>query len=79
MNHHLRRRLAESISAPERGDISVLSAFDSPSLSHIIGLTRSPGVGKSCLTSALVTELRARGRTVAVIAIDPCVLNIRPG
>lgn len=71
MNHHLRRRLAESITALERGDISVLSAFDSPSLSHIIGLTGSPGVGKSCLTSALVTELRARGRTVAVIAIDP--------
>lgn len=71
MKHHLRRRLAESISALERGDIHALSAFDEPLLSHIIGVTGAPGVGKSCLTSALVTELRAKGRTVAVIAIDP--------
>ncbi len=38
---------------------------------HTIGLTGSPGVGKSTTTSALVTELRARGKTVAVLAVDP--------
>ncbi|MBC3193594.1 methylmalonyl Co-A mutase-associated GTPase MeaB [Pseudonocardia sp. C8] len=38
---------------------------------HVVGLTGSPGVGKSTSTSALVTELRARGRTVGVLAVDP--------
>jgi LAO/AO transport system kinase len=38
---------------------------------HVIGLTGSPGVGKSTTTSALVTELRRRGRTVGVLAVDP--------
>ncbi|HEX2029297.1 MAG TPA: methylmalonyl Co-A mutase-associated GTPase MeaB [Nitriliruptorales bacterium] len=38
---------------------------------RIIGITGSPGVGKSTLTDALAAELRARDRTVGVIAIDP--------
>jgi len=38
---------------------------------HLVGITGSPGVGKSTLTSALIAEWRARGRTVAVLAVDP--------
>jgi len=38
---------------------------------HIVGLTGSPGVGKSTATSALVAGLRQRGKRVAVLAIDP--------
>lgn len=38
---------------------------------HVIGMTGAPGVGKSTSTSAVVTELRRRGRRVAVLAIDP--------
>lgn len=38
---------------------------------HVIGITGAPGVGKSTSTSALVAELRASGRSVAVLAIDP--------
>jgi len=38
---------------------------------HIVGLTGSPGVGKSTSTSALVAGLRQRGKRVAVLAIDP--------
>ncbi len=38
---------------------------------HIIGLTGSPGVGKSTTTAALVTEFRARGKRVGVLAVDP--------
>ncbi len=36
-----------------------------------IGVTGSPGVGKSTLVSALVSELRTRYSQVGVIAVDP--------
>jgi len=38
---------------------------------HIVGLTGSPGVGKSTLTDRLIQHLRARGKTVGVVAVDP--------
>jgi LAO/AO transport system kinase len=38
---------------------------------QIVGLTGSPGVGKSTSTSALVGELRRAGRRVGVLAVDP--------
>ena len=38
---------------------------------HIVGLTGSPGVGKSTLTDRLIQHLRAEGRTVGVVAVDP--------
>lgn len=46
------------------------AAWDAPG-SQVIGLTGPPGVGKSTLTGALITAQRQRGRTVAVIAVDP--------
>ncbi len=38
---------------------------------QVIGITGSPGVGKSTSTTALVTVLRAAGRRVGVLAVDP--------
>lgn len=38
---------------------------------EIIGITGSPGVGKSTSTSAIVAALRKQGKRVAVLAIDP--------
>jgi LAO/AO transport system kinase len=38
---------------------------------RVIGLTGSPGVGKSTSTSALVTAYRRRGMRVGVLAVDP--------
>ena len=38
---------------------------------QIIGITGSPGVGKSTSTNALVTALRGTGRRVGVLAVDP--------
>jgi LAO/AO transport system kinase len=38
---------------------------------HVVGITGSPGVGKSTSTSALVGALRARGKRVGVLAVDP--------
>jgi LAO/AO transport system kinase len=38
---------------------------------QVVGLTGAPGVGKSTTTTALVTALRAQGRRVGVLAVDP--------
>ncbi len=38
---------------------------------EVIGLTGSPGVGKSTLCDALVAAYRRAGRTVGVLAVDP--------
>jgi LAO/AO transport system kinase len=38
---------------------------------HIVGITGSPGVGKSTSTSALVSAYRAMGKRVGVLAVDP--------
>jgi LAO/AO transport system kinase len=38
---------------------------------HIIGITGSPGVGKSTSTNALVAALRKAGKRVGVLAVDP--------
>ena len=38
---------------------------------HVIGITGSPGVGKSTSTNALVTALRQRDLRVGVLAVDP--------
>jgi len=37
----------------------------------VLGLTGSPGVGKSTLANAMVAAYRRAGRTVAVLAVDP--------
>jgi LAO/AO transport system kinase len=38
---------------------------------HVIGITGSPGVGKSTTTAALVSAYRAQDRRVGVLAVDP--------
>ena len=38
---------------------------------HIIGVTGSPGAGKSTLVTNMVRELRRRERKVGVVAVDP--------
>ena len=38
---------------------------------RIVGITGSPGVGKSTSTSALIKELRSSGQRVGVLAVDP--------
>lgn len=62
-----RRALSRAITEIESsGD-----ALDVPSPSRIIGVTGPPGAGKSTLVSALITSMRRRGETVAVLAVDP--------
>lgn len=38
---------------------------------HVVGLTGSPGAGKSTLVDALIEAFRKMGKTVGVIAVDP--------
>lgn len=38
---------------------------------HVVGVTGPPGAGKSTLLSALAQAWRERGRSVAVLAVDP--------
>ncbi len=42
-----------------------------PRTAAVWGLTGPPGVGKSTITAALVAAVRATGRRVAVLAVDP--------
>ncbi len=38
---------------------------------RVVGITGSPGAGKSTLTNALARELADRGKTLGIIAVDP--------
>jgi LAO/AO transport system kinase len=71
-----RRALARLLTRVEDGSVERLREVVGLLHTHtgkamIVGLTGSPGVGKSTLTSALVGEWRSRGKRVAVLAIDP--------
>jgi len=69
--------LLESSSPPAREQAKALLAAVSPAAlggeapGQIVGVTGPPGVGKSSLLSRLVGAWRARGRSVAVLAVDP--------
>ncbi len=69
------RAVARAISMVEDGDAGLeeLSAgvFPHTGRASTIGLTGSPGVGKSTLAGELVRVARERGMSVAVLAIDP--------
>jgi LAO/AO transport system kinase len=60
-----------------REEVSALLREVSPAVlggeapGHLVGVTGPPGAGKSTLLSELVAEWRRRGRTVAVLAVDP--------
>ncbi len=70
-----RAALARAITAVENetADAPALYAAIYPHLGKalVVGVTGPPGVGKSTLVDAYVDELRRRGATVGVVAVDP--------
>jgi LAO/AO transport system kinase len=55
---------------PESDDL-LKELFPSTGRALVIGITGSPGAGKSTLATALTRRLRHEGKTVGVIAVDP--------
>lgn len=71
-----RRAVARALTLVEDGDRDrlreVIGALHPRTGSAVtIGITGSPGVGKSTLTNAIATEFRARDQRVAILAVDP--------
>ena len=69
------RSVARLISLVENGDPALpeVAAALAPYAggAQVVGLTGSPGVGKSTTTNELVKQLRGEGRRVGVLAVDP--------
>jgi LAO/AO transport system kinase len=74
------RELAQAISSVERGGSGADALIEEAltqlaaagdSAARVIGVTGSPGVGKSTLVGALADAARAEGRRVAILAVDP--------
>jgi LAO/AO transport system kinase len=70
-----RRALSRLLSLVEAGgagaDAAVQHLYHFTGPAHVVGITGSPGAGKSTLVAALAGALRRGGKTVAVVAVDP--------
>src|SRR5207249_625349 len=70
-----RRATARAISAVENGDAAGVALlkllFQKASPAYVIGITGSPGVGKSTLVEKLALEYRRQGGRVGIVAVDP--------
>ncbi len=69
------RAVARLVTLVEDGDPSLRSVMAALAplggRARVVGITGSPGVGKSTTTNALITAYRARGSRVGVLAVDP--------
>ena len=69
------RALARAISSIENSDAQSLellkAIFPHSGAAHVLGLTGSPGAGKSTLVDQLAREYRKQQKTVGIIAVDP--------
>jgi len=61
----------ENRSPAARDEAAALLEEATTDAGHVVGVTGPPGAGKSTLLSALLASWRARGRTVAILAVDP--------
>ena len=70
-----RRSLARLLTAIENrtpvAEAALRQLYPMAGRAHLVGITGPPGAGKSTLVAALIAEVRASGRPVGVIAVDP--------
>jgi LAO/AO transport system kinase len=70
-----RRALARAITLVENSDPMayelVREVYPETGSAYAVGVTGPPGVGKSSLISAVVRHVRAAGRSVGVVSVDP--------
>jgi LAO/AO transport system kinase len=65
-------RLMRHVEDGEPSAVSELQTlFPHTGRAYVVGVTGSPGAGKSTLTDRLVAGLRAQGKTVGVLCVDP--------
>ena len=56
--------------SPESKEI-MKTVYPRTGRAHVIGITGSPGAGKSTFVNRLISQFKADGKKVGVIAIDP--------
>lgn len=70
-----RRAAAQLVTLMEDGGPlareAIASIYPHTGHAHVVGVTGSPGTGKSTLVYELAKEFRQRGRTVGIVAVDP--------
>jgi LAO/AO transport system kinase len=70
-----RRAIARAISSVENRDPSAIpllrALFPKAGRARVMGITGSPGAGKSTLVEKLAEEYRRRGGRVGILAVDP--------
>jgi len=69
------RALAKAISLVEREDAQaeriLAELYPSTGRARIVGITGSPGAGKSTLVAALAKHYRRQGKRIGIVAVDP--------
>jgi LAO/AO transport system kinase len=55
----------------EEAEVTLRALFPRTGRALVVGITGSPGAGKSTLTDQLIGHYRRAGRTVGVVAVDP--------
>ena len=70
--HGAGARIIRMLEEGEGGGVEALRALlPASGRAHLVGITGPPGAGKSTLVDRVVGELRRRGKTVGVVAVDP--------
>ncbi|MGN6563725.1 MAG: methylmalonyl Co-A mutase-associated GTPase MeaB [Thermomicrobiales bacterium] len=67
----LSRLLTQVENDTPAGRVALRALYGASGRAHVLGVTGPPGAGKSTLVNQLIATWRQRGRTVAVVAVDP--------
>jgi len=65
------RVISQVENSPTTAQAVIRAVYGDTGRAHLVGITGPPGSGKSTLVNELAKAFRARGRTVAIVAVDP--------